>query len=120
MPLRAPIFFLRYGLERRFLHELVCIANIVFMLWVLLLLRQEFMAADTLIVRSNPFTWYFVAIALHSPCRVATLALYYYIRDPEANPIRLYLTVIDSGFNILLYLLFSVGLLFRKNTLKVL
>ena len=106
-------FFAAFGIEEKFLSGLVCTNNIIYMLWILLLLKQEYGADETLIIKGNSFTWYFIAVIFYAPCTVATFALYYYIRDP-VNPVRINLSVIQSAFNILLYLFFSIGLLIRK------
>lgn len=107
------LMLFRFGFKKEFLNLLVCACNVIYMFWVLLLLKQEYNAEETFITKNNPFTWYLIAVALYSPGRVATLALYYYIRD-ESNPVRMSLSLIDSLFNILLYLFFAVGLLIRK------
>lgn len=106
-------FFVSFGVTQKFLSSLVCINNVCYMLWILLLLKQEYSVPETIIQKNNPFTWYLIAIILYAPCTVAHFALYYYIRD-VANPLLIGLSAIQSIFNILLYLFFSVGLFIRK------
>jgi len=106
-------FLIEYGLEKRFLNELVCISHILYMLWILLLLKQEYSAESTLIIKQNPFTWYLFGTILYAPSTLIVFALYYFIRDPK-NEILNNLWIIQSLSNILLYLLYAAGLLIRK------
>jgi hypothetical protein len=106
-------FFIRFGIINKFLGGLVCVNNIIYMFWILLLLKQEYSLDTQLIRKSNAFTWYFIAWIFYAPCTVALFALYHYIRDP-GNVALKSLTIIQDIFNILLYLLLSVGLLIRK------
>jgi hypothetical protein len=106
-------FFIRFGLEAKFLNGLVCTNHIIYMLWILLLLKQEYSKDSMLIVKSNAFTWYLISIIIYAPSTLIVFALYYYIRD-ESSPVLMSLWIIQSVCNILLYLLFSAGLLIRK------
>lgn len=111
--LAVTYLFIRFGLVQRFLNELVCINNVIYMVWILLLLLQEFESENTVIQKENPFTWYLIALIIYAPCTVIVFALYYYIRDP-GSPALMNLWTIQSIANILLYLLFSIGLFIRK------
>ncbi|MDB5206698.1 MAG: hypothetical protein JWR72_1773 [Flavisolibacter sp.] len=106
-------FFISFGLESKFLNGLVCANNIIYMLWILLLLKQEYSKDSMLIVKGNAFTWYLISIIIYAPSTLIVFALYYYIRD-ESSPVLMNLWIIQSICNILLYLLFSTGLLIRK------
>ena len=106
-------FFIRFGISAIFLGGLVCVNNVIYMLWILLLLKQEYGSEQTIIEKDNPFTWFFISLILYAPCTVLTFALYQYIRDPQ-NLLLKNLGVIQDIFNIILYLFFSIGLLIRK------
>lgn len=118
--LSAAIFILAYvflyvrlGFEKRFVSELLCVNNPVYLLWILMFLRQEYGADETMIKRSNPFAWYFFGLLQYAPCTVPIFALYQYpVAQPD--PLPHYLLLLHSIFNILMYLLFSIGLLIRK------
>ena len=102
-----------FGLKASFLNGAACVGNSTYILWSLLLLKQEYESEETLLQRTNPFTWYFIAILLYAPCTLASLAFYYYIRD-QNSPILTKVTIIFNLFNILMYIFFSFGLLIRK------
>jgi hypothetical protein len=111
-----PVFlfmFIKYGITASFLSTLVCINNIIYMIWILLLLKEQYQAEDSIIQKNNPFAWYLLALIIYAPCTVLVFALYYYIRDPE-NPVERNLWIIHSSCNILLYILFTVGLSLHK------
>lgn len=107
------IAFGYYSLWRRFVGELVVVNNLIYMLWILLLLEQEYAEDHRLIYRRNPFTWLLIALIFYAPCSLITLALYQYIRDP-LNPGLAVLKFIQDVFNILEYMLISVGLILRN------
>lgn len=106
-------YFIRFGLVERFIGELVAVNNVIYMVWILAIFRQEFSEEETFIEISNPFIWYLIALILYAPCTIITLSLYHYIRNPE-TPIFRDLVIIQDIFNILLYILFAVGLFMRS------
>jgi hypothetical protein len=106
-------FFSRHGVQERFIGELVAVNNVVYMMWILAIFKQEFSEDLTFIEISQPFSWYLIAIILYAPCTIITLSLYHYIRNPE-TPIFRDLVIIQDIFNILLYILFAVGLFIRS------
>jgi hypothetical protein len=108
-------YFVRFGIEQRFIGELVAVNNVIYMGWILAVFRQEFNEDLTFIEVSNPFTWYLIGLILYAPCTIITLSLYHYIRNP-ATPIFKDLVIIQDIFNILLYILFAVGLFLRSKT----
>jgi hypothetical protein len=104
--------FIKNGIATRFLNELVCINNIIYIVWISLFLKEQYNLPDTSIQRGNAFAWYLLALLIYAPCTVIVFALYYYIRG--ANPILQNLWVIQSVCNIILYIFFSVGLFIPK------
>lgn len=83
------------------------------MLWILLLLKEQYQVKETFIVKSNPFMWYLLGILIYAPCSVIAFALYHYMREEESS-IMANLWVIQSICNILLYILFTIGLFIPK------
>jgi len=110
-------FFLHYGIRQKFLSGLVCANNVIYMIWILMFLKQEYATDSFLIKKENPFTWFLIAFIFYAPCTVATFALYHYIREPSNIMLR-NLSIIQDIFNIFLYLLFSAGLLIRTHDKK--
>ena len=107
------IYFTRFGIEKAFLGELVAINNVLYIVWILAIFRQEFTEEVTFIEVDYPFTWYLVALLVYAPCTVMTHALYHYLRNRE-TPVFQNLLIIQDIFNILLYILFAVGLVMRS------
>lgn len=106
-------FFSRHGVQERFIGELVAVNNVIYMIWILAIFKQEFSEETTFIEISQPFSWYLIALILYAPCTIITLSLYHYIRNPE-TPIFRDLVIIQDIFNILLYILFAIGLFIRS------
>lgn len=100
------------GMIDRFLNELVCANNILFMTWILIYFREQFTNPQGEIHKYSPFAWYLLGWIIYAPCSVVLFALYYYIREPE-NIRLLNLWIIQSGMNILLYICFAIGLFLR-------
>lgn len=105
----ALILFVKKGISNRFLNDLVCVNNIVYMIWILFLLKEQFHTPDTLIEKRNPFAWYLLALLIYSPCTVFAFSLYHYMREGHSGFLQ-NIWIVQSICNILLYLLFSVGL----------
>lgn len=110
----AAILFTRDGLSQKFLNDLVCVNNVIYMIWILFFLKEQYSTKTTRIQRRSPFAWYLLAILIYAPCTVMVFSLYYYIR--EGNPILSNLWIIQSVCNILLYILFSVGLFIPRQS----
>jgi hypothetical protein len=106
-------FFISKGIAVEFLNTLVCVNNCIYMLWILLLLKEQYQAKETLIVKTNPFMWYLLGILIYAPCSVIAFALYHYMREQNSGIIA-NLWVIQSICNILLYILFTIGLFIPK------
>lgn len=107
-------FFIWYGVATVFLNALVSINNIIYIIWILLLLQEQYQAEDAIIQKANPFAWYLLAIIIYAPCTVVVFSLYHYIRLPS-SPVLMNLWIIQSASNILLYTLFTAGLFLRKS-----
>jgi hypothetical protein len=86
---------------------------VLYIVWILAIFRQEFTEEVTFIEVDYPFTWYLVALLVYAPCTVMTHALYHYLRNRE-TPVFQNLLIIQDIFNILLYILFAVGLVMRS------
>lgn len=107
--LYAAYTLLQNGWQNTFLNNLVCANNIIYIAWILFLLKEQYSLPNTTIRPQNPFAWYLLALLVYAPGSVIEFALYHYIREP-ANQELLNLWIIQSICNILLYVLFSIGL----------
>ena len=109
----AIILIIKKGFAAIFLNDLVCVNNIIYMIWILFFLKEQYSIQSTSIQKKNPFAWYLLALLIYAPCTVITFALYHYIRE-GTNPVLINLWVIQSLCNILLYIFLSVGLFMPK------
>lgn len=107
-------FFLiiRYGMNKRFLNELVCGANIAYLCWILMYILESIWDEKKLLDPQLPLFWHITALILYTPCTVLVFALYYYI-DTSKNIVINNLWIIHGIFNTHLYLFFAIG--FYKN-----
>lgn len=101
------------GFADKFLNDLVCYNNIIYTVWILFFLKEQYHLKDTVITQSNPFAWYLLALLIYAPCTIIVFALYYYIRA-KANPVLMNTWIIQSVCNILLYLFFTAGLFISR------
>jgi hypothetical protein len=115
----AVLLLIKNGIATYFLNGLVCINNVVYMIWILLFLKEQYSLPETVIQRTNSFAWYLLALLIYAPCTVIVFALYYYIRK-AGNPVLLNLWIIQSVCNILLYIFFTIGLFIQKQQAKYL
>lgn len=101
------------GFSDKFLNDLACYNNIIYTIWILLFLKEQYHLKDTVIKKSNPFTWYLLALLIYATCSIIEIALYYYIREKATREL-MNIWIIHSVFNILLYLFFTVGLFISR------
>jgi hypothetical protein len=98
-----------FGVSNRFLNELVCFNNLMYILWVLLFFRHQY-SSDTIEISSkNPGTWYLLGLAFYAPCTLLIFSFYHYIRDHPLSFLK-NLWVIHNCFNIIMYVFFAIGL----------
>lgn len=107
-----PVMFITYGISTVFLNLLVCAGNLIYMIWILLFLKEQYQAEDSIVQHRSPFAWYLWGLIIYAPCTTIVFALYHYMRDPE-NELLKNLWIIHSVCNITLYILFTLGLLVR-------
>lgn len=105
--------FVDEGITQAFLNSLVCVNNLAYVTWILFFLKEQYNAGSSEMGKENPFTWYLLALIIYAPCTIFSFALYHYIRD-QSNPILMSYTLVHNICNILMYLLFSVGLLLPR------
>ncbi|MEN9571028.1 MAG: hypothetical protein RL172_2259 [Bacteroidota bacterium] len=96
-----------FSITRRFVSEWACINNITYILWVLMYVSEIFFFNSDKLMKKDPFTYYLLGIFFYSQCSVLLFAIYYYIQNQQLG----YLWIIQSIGNIIMYLMFTRGLL---------
>jgi hypothetical protein len=107
----AALFYL-IGISNRFINELVCLSNFIYLLWMLLYIKSQFTFPDEAFGPERSFFWYFNGLLIYAPCTMVVFALYHYLRN-HSDSILQSLWIIHSICNILMYMLFSIGLFYE-------
>jgi hypothetical protein len=102
------VFHTRFG--NRFLNEWVCINNMIFTSWILILLLDIYDDDCVTINHRVPVFWFIIGLFLYTSCTVLIFSLWNYIRENETTLLR-NLWIIHDLFNIVMYFVFSYGLL---------
>jgi hypothetical protein len=108
------IYFIAvFGIRKQFLDRWECANSLIYIIWIMTFLKEQYGSDSFIIHKRNPFAWYVLALIIYSPCTMLVFSLYYYIRDPHRA--ELYnLWLIQEICNILLYLFFAVGLFISR------
>lgn len=97
----------KYGLQKRFLNEWVCIANVCYIGWIFLYILECLIKNIDLLNPNLPMFWYLAGLILYTPCTALVFSFYYYIGK---NALIKNLWVIHDIFNTILYIFFAIGL----------
>lgn len=99
----------------RFINEAVCLNNLLFTMWTLLLIQNILVEESLEIGFHNSQLWYLTVLLLYSVCSFLVFSFWNYRHN--GYPIINYLRTIHSIFNVMLYLGFSGGFIadFYKN-----
>lgn len=98
-----------FGINGRFLNELVCLSNLLYTSWILLVILDQYETEDAKIDASTPFFWYLTGLLFYAPCTILIFSLWYYIKEhPES--ILTPLLIIHNIFNLTMYILFTKGI----------
>ena len=106
-------FVVKYGFVEHFIEYWVCANNIIYILWIMIFLKEQYNSDSFIIRKSNPFAWYIMALIIYAPCTLLVFCLYYYVRDPHKTEL-MHLWLIQIVCNILLYIFFAIGLFISK------
>ncbi|MFB6454692.1 hypothetical protein ACE38W_05415 [Chitinophaga sp. Hz27] len=97
-----------FGLSARFISEAVSVNNLVYTIWILLIILDQYEITDGIRIGS-PFFWYLTGILLYAPCTMLVFSLWQYIKiHPDSVMTKLW--IIQSIFNITMYGLFTIGI----------
>ncbi|HUB59613.1 MAG TPA: hypothetical protein VL978_02860 [Puia sp.] len=107
-------FIVVYGIRDHFLERWECLNSLIYIIWIMTFLKEQYTSDSFVIQKRNPFAWYVLAFIIYSPCTVLVFSLYYYIRRGPHHSALYNLWRIPIICNILLYLLFAVGLFISR------
>jgi len=112
------IIILFWLFNERFINEAVCLNNLIFTMWSLLLIQNSFVEDSIEIEFQNSLLWYLSVLLLYSVCSFLVFSFWYYRHNgyPIINQIK----TIHSVLNVLLYVGFCGGFIadFYKKTVS--
>ncbi len=106
----------KYGLYQKFLNELICAANCIYLAWIFMFILEGLLNEQKLVNPRLPLFWFLTAILFYAPCSIFVIALAHYIKK-STNPLIHNMWSVHGVFNILMYVFFAVG--FYKSHLLV-
>lgn len=98
----------KHGLYQKFLNELICAANVIYLIWIFLFVLEGLMYERRLMTPRLPIFWFITGLLFYTPCSIFVIALANYIND-STNAFIHNLWSIQGVFNALMYVLFAVG-----------
>lgn len=108
------VLIFNFGIVNRFLNEWVILNNTIQIVWICFCLLEYYNLDEVNITISEPFFWFMSGITIYATSTIVFYSLWYFIKMNSGAQTEL-LKVIHHIFNILLYILFSIGLYKNKN-----
>jgi hypothetical protein len=105
--------FTKYGIETRFYNELVCLDSFAQVMWVLIYFFNLYYRNDVQALEKKPMFWFCVGILLYAPSTYFLFAYYNEIKLSVTIK-YLYLWRLHDVMNMLMYLIFTVGMVVNK------
>lgn len=102
-----------HGFPERFINELAGMNNLIYTVWILLVILEQYETEEGRINKEIPFFWYLIGLLLYAPCTILVFSLWDYIKQ-HPDSILNQLFSIQSIFNITMYTLFTIGILKSK------
>lgn len=103
-----------FGFESRFLNELVCLADLIYLFWCVQYMRTLANAENADEAGMEPFHtgaaffWFFSGLLIYAPCTMIVLALDQRIEASQGTPLQ-GIRTIHGIFNIAMYACFAIG-----------
>lgn len=111
----AVYYIFSFGLTGRFINEIATLNGIACLLMIACYFYETFVFDSGELQRWSPFFWYFIGILIYSACTTLVYSLWQKIHD-NPDSILQNLWNLQNIFNILTYILFSIGFLLENRT----
>ena len=85
-----------------FINEWVAVNNLFYLFWILLYFIDQYLLPEMKLSLSDPFCWSLLGIFVYAACTCLHFFLYAIIQNTN-------LSIFQSSFNILLYILFAIS-----------
>jgi hypothetical protein len=105
----SPVLIFFYGFVSRFNNQWVCLNNIVYVTWLMLIIVDQFDAEKSQLNTNFSFFWYFIGILFYAPCTLVVFLLWKYLKNATPG-LLLTLRLIHHSFNIAMYCFFAIGI----------
>ncbi len=108
-------FSFNFGIENRFLYELVSINNFFYIFWIFVVIVKMYKTDASLYFFDTKYSlfWYISGLLFYSTCTLIIFLLWNFIKSHPAS-IFIHLWLIHYIFNINMYISFSVGMYKNK------
>ena len=93
-----------------FNNQLVCLTNLVFLFWILVLMRDTYLFDTPLFTKKDPFTFFALGIIVYASASMLVMGLYNFLLENPKSPVAK-LWVFHDFSNIFIYTMFFVGIL---------
>lgn len=93
-----------------FNNELVCLTNLVYLFWILVLMRDTYLFDTPLFTKKDPFTFFALGIIVYASASMLVMGLYNFLLENPQSPVAK-LWVFHDFSNIFIYTMFFVGIL---------
>lgn len=105
-----------------FNNQLVCLTNLVYLFWILVLMRETYMYDTVIFTKNDPFTYFASGIIVYASASMVVMGLYSYLLENKNSPATK-LWIFHDFSNIFIYVMFFVGIVTearqsKSNTLK--
>lgn len=113
-------FVLKNGLQNTFLNLWVCIANLMYLFWLMLLIRESIVEDIPIFQRAVPFTYYALGVIVYACTSMLVMSFYNRLLTETTSSLQ-NLWLFHDAANIFIYSMFLVGLLvdyYTKQPLK--
>lgn len=108
-------FTTAFGLREKFLTEWLCINNLCYTAWILVILYDLYEDDRRIVEIKKSQLYYIVGLFFYASCTILIFALWDYIMTHRDSYIK-NLWIIHDVFNVFMYTAFTMGFISESNT----
>jgi hypothetical protein len=110
--------FYSVGLSDQFYSQLVCLNNVLLLLWVLSFFYERYYTENIEALEKEPLFWFCLGILIYAPGSYFHFAFHETVRV-ETNPLSVKINAIHDLLNTAQYLIFTIGIYINvRNNVK--
>ena len=104
-------FLLEFDLSKDFINQWPIVNSMIYLIFIFLLVWSSFKNDDEILLPRNSLFWYVTGILEFSVCTCLFYLFWQKIKKSEPGSVLKILWTVQNIFNIVLYLLFTIGIL---------